>query len=370
MEFVFFQDKATEIKNAELTDEGYLHVPAKVGRTGILVYFKGDGTLDHLPEFSDYELGEAIPVLRDEIEAFDQESLKTYRHKVVTNEHPPIGLVDSSSTKAYQVGFTKGSVQRVGDTVKLGLVVTDQSTIRDIQSGKRQISMGYRSKFEIDAGVHPVYGAYKAKQTQIRCNHIAIVKTGRAGPEIAIGDAKTKGKVRKMPDEIMNLHRRTVGGVTVSFSDQGAEVVDQMATKVSVLETAVEDAESRIKEITAERDKLSGELDLERSKNSDVSALDAAVKIRADIIANARRINSEIVTDGQPNIEIMKSALSKVSTVDFTDKSGDYVQGAFDRAIMDAEKGANRDAAGNGSSVVSVADAARKNFIEKNSGRR
>jgi uncharacterized protein len=368
----FFHDQASQIKGTEITEEGFLHVPAHVGKPGILVYYRGDSQLDHIPEFKHLPLGTPIPILRDEKETFDPKSLASYRYKPVTNNHPLDGLLNSGTAKKHQVGMTKGKVRRTEDTIRLGLVITDQGAISDAQAGKRAISPGYTCELVVGDGVHPVWGEYKGKQTEIRCNHIAIVNAGRAGHKVRLGDeAKRKRKELNMPDkEILNLHRRTFGGVTVSFSDQGAEVVDGMTAKIAAYKKENDNLRVELADVKKKLDEAKGRLATLEDKQTDVAALDKAVNDRATLITDAKRLHPEIKTEGKTNTAIMLDALSKASTRDYSGKSDDFVRGAFLEAVDKAEKNANRSAQFDESPKVGLLDEARKKFIEEKSGRR
>jgi hypothetical protein len=368
----FFHDQTTEIKGAEITDEGFLHVPARVGRPGILQYYRGDGQLDHIPDFRGLPVGTPIPILRDDAETFDERSLASYRYKPVTNNHPVDGMLNSGTAKKHQVGMSKGEVRRAGDTIRLGLVVTDQSTIKDAQSGKREISPGYSCELVVEDGVHPVWGAYKGRQTEIRCNHIAIVNAGRAGHKVRLGDeAKRRRKEIDMSDkEILNLHRRTIGGVTVSFSDQGAEVFDAMNTKIAKYRVENSDLKAELADVKKKLDEAKGRVATLTDKKDDVGALDKAVNERAALITDAKRLYPKIETEGKTNTAVMLDALSHGSTRDYSEESDDFVRGAFLEAVGKAEEKANRDSLQDGGGPVNLVDEKRKEFISKNSGRR
>lgn len=373
MSKVFFHDQTTEIKGAEITDEGFLHVPARVGRPGILVYYRGDGQLDHIPEFKPLPVGTPIPILRDEAEVFDEKSLASYRYKPVTNNHPPVGMLNAGSAKKHQVGMSKGEVRRDSDVIRLGLVVTDQNTISDAQSGKREISPGYSCDLVVEDGVHPVWGDYMGRQTKIRCNHIAIVNAGRAGHQVRLGDeAKRRRKENDMSDkEILNLHRRTFGGVTVSFSDQGAEVFDGMTQRLAKLEKENTRLSAELSDAKKQRDEAKGRAATLADKAGDVGALDKAVNERAALITDAKRLHPKIETEGKTSAAIMADALSHGSSRDFTDESEDFLRGAFNQALGTAEKDANRSALkDDGGTPANLADAAREKFIKEKSGRR
>jgi hypothetical protein len=62
------------------------------------------------------------------------------------------------------------------------LFITDAEAIKDIRSGKREVSCGYDASYEATS---PGYGIQKA----IIGNHVAIVDSGRCGPMCKIGDS-------------------------------------------------------------------------------------------------------------------------------------------------------------------------------------
>ena len=71
-----------------------------------------------------------------------------------------------------------------------------------IESGKRELSIGYRCIYDIVSGIYEGQH-YDAIQRQIRGNHIALVEEGRSGPDIAVLDRLTftfDSKDIKMPD--------------------------------------------------------------------------------------------------------------------------------------------------------------------------
>jgi len=89
------------------------------------------------------------------------------------------------------------------------LTVTDQSAIDAIASGKlKEISCGYYFEPDFTAGefngVH-----YDFVMRNIRGNHVALVKEGRAGPDVAVHDAMPS-TLRKKVTKNMKLTRAQV----------------------------------------------------------------------------------------------------------------------------------------------------------------
>lgn len=66
--------------------------------------------------------------------------------------------------------------------------VFSQSLATLIEAGKRELSAGYRCRYEWEAGTWNGQ-AYDCVQRQIRGNHLASVHSGRMGPEVAVLDS-------------------------------------------------------------------------------------------------------------------------------------------------------------------------------------
>ena len=163
--------KIDALEKVEKTPEGFLRLPAKVTRTGIFIYRKADGSL--------------VKEFRSPDEVFNADSLSSLLGKPLTNNHPATGRVDSSNAKRHTVGFTSDSVQEDGKFVKVFLNIIDEATIRDIQSGKQELSCGYRCKVDSKSGEFEGE-RYDSIQRDIKYNHVALVDRGRAGAEVRL----------------------------------------------------------------------------------------------------------------------------------------------------------------------------------------
>jgi hypothetical protein len=147
--------------------DGRVVVDAHITRTGIFEYLDDRGRIRR--------------ELREDSEVFSPSSLATFRMVPVTNDHPPVGLVDASNARKYMIGSTGDNVLRDDDHVRATIMVTDADTIRQMEAGKLEVSCGYQCDLDETPGVHPVYGKYDARQRNIRGNHVAIVDSARAG---------------------------------------------------------------------------------------------------------------------------------------------------------------------------------------------
>jgi hypothetical protein len=168
-------------KNMTVTPEGFLichNVP--ISRVGWYEYL-GDEI------GADDQSGKVVKVFRSPEEVFSAGAIASFEGKPVTDEHPPELVTPENATR-----YAKGAVQNVRqgsgqetDLLLADLVIYDQTLINEVQDGKREVSCGYDVNY-LDNGD----GTYS--QQQISGNHVAVVKSGRAGNRVAIKDSKEK----------------------------------------------------------------------------------------------------------------------------------------------------------------------------------
>lgn len=81
------------------------------------------------------------------------------------------------------------------------LIITDAEAIAAIESGEyRELSAAYMYEAEMEPGMFDGQH-YDGKMRNIRGNHVAIVREGRAGPDVAVADSgsKIKNEAGKAP---------------------------------------------------------------------------------------------------------------------------------------------------------------------------
>lgn len=86
-----------------------------------------------------------------------------------------------------------------------GLIVTDAEAIAAIESGEyKELSAAYQYEADMTPGIFSGEH-YDGKMANIRGNHVAIVREGRAGPDVAVADSG--GKIKKKPREARSIMR-------------------------------------------------------------------------------------------------------------------------------------------------------------------
>lgn len=179
---MFFADRLT-LDAPRRTRDGYMVTRAKAARAGIYDYLGSE--LD--PQGTRFEANDIVKVWRPEAEVFARDSVASFLMKPITNDHPS-EPVTADSWRTYAKGVV-GQALREGDFLAFDLVLMDADLIRSVESGKRELSNGYSSDISFEDGKTPDGDAYQAVQRNIRGNHVAVVKKGRAGPFCRISDA-------------------------------------------------------------------------------------------------------------------------------------------------------------------------------------
>lgn len=337
-------DTAT-LGNVRTTDEGYLLANVRTARTGVQTYL---GAEMGRPDLA------TVNVYRDEAEVFRKTSLQTFGLLPLTDDHPG-DLVTADTAKAVSVGTTSEEVLRDGEYLRIGIKITDAATIRKVQDGKRELSVGYTSEIVWGDGIAADGTPYQAKQTNIVGNHIAIVDAGRAGPLARIGDGKPEAVARwgALPitdekDAIMAdaIQTRTVmiDGLSVVTTDAGAQALEKLNNTIADLKTTMTDAEKTAKdaldakdaELAAKDAQIAG---LAKAALTDAD-LDAKVAARADLIGKAKSVAKDIDTTGLSDAAIRKAAVVAVlGDAAVAGKSDAYIDARFDILSEDAAKG-------------------------------
>lgn len=165
-------DRGHALRSPRRNAAGFLLVDGYAASVGCLLYPDAS-----MPDGIRRELR-----LREDLET----SLAGYEGIPLTDDHPAVGMLDPSNARDYQRGTVLGPAHMDGEQVAVSTVITDASLIAAVESGKVQLSPGYRVKLDSTPGVHPIHGRFDARQVQVIPNHLAIVARGRGGPAVRL----------------------------------------------------------------------------------------------------------------------------------------------------------------------------------------
>ena len=326
---LFLRDKHSFQSKRRYTDEGFLVVPSRIARTGIQDYFAGElGIKDGDPM-------RVIRVYRPPEEVFSPESMQSFENKSITDNHPQKS-VSIENVKSLTVGHTASGVERDGDFLIAELHIKDAKTIKQVESGKVELSNGYSSDIEFVEGVTDSGQKYDAVQRNIRGNHIAIVEKGRAGSAVKISDNKKEPTMAKI----------NVSGVDIEVTDQAKQAFEVLQGQLKDAEeekkkmedeeeeekkkTEDEDEEEKKKESEV-KDSLQAKLDDAKSKIWTDSEKKAFLKSEISLVSDAKAICPDLDITDKLGLEIKKAVVAdKRPSIDLADKSADYINASFD----------------------------------------
>lgn len=341
-------------------DRGELRKPEKDQRTG---YLRADGFITKVGVFR-YRLkgGKIRRELRLPEEVFHADSIRSFDEAPITNGHPVENL-DASNTKKHQVGSVRDP-RREDAHMRARLLVTDADTIKQAESGKRDLSCGYTCELEQHAGVTDGIDGiddglrYDAIQRNIRGNHVAILDAGRAGGTVSIrldaNDAimseedEPIAPAPKPKETTMDTITKRIDGMDIECTKQGAQAIDKLQAKNDELIENADVVKTETEKQKARADKAEEDL-AKHKKDTDAKLAPEAVQKRVDervkLITDARDVlgekdadGKEIKLDSMTDVEIKKLVIAKSSDVDLADKSSDYVNARFDSALEDSAR--------------------------------
>ena len=334
---MLIRDRLHITTQREYTDEGFLKVPARISRVGTQQYLAIEMDL------SDRDPYDKITVYRPKEEVFNADSLASFVNKPVTNDHPPV-LVDSSNFKEYAVGFSGGAIIQDGLFVKADqLVISDKEAIEAVESGKVELSNGYTCDIEWTPGMTEDGEHYDAIQRNIRGNHIAIVKKGRAGSQCRVADNSPTNEYEGI------MRKITIDGVDYEVSESAAQAVSKLQKQLSDAEEKAKSKEDELAEKEDEmaekeeeskktEDSLQARLDDALSKMPTSEAIDKLVADRSAFIDSVRKVEAEYDFVGKDEDTIRKEIVSKhCSNVQLDSVSGDYIKARFDILVETAD---------------------------------
>lgn len=201
--------------------------------------------------YSGRQLGKTGPdadriyqVLRPAEELADPECIESFKLVPWVDEHTMLGPVAEELMPGAVAAERKGVQGVTGEKVffKAGTLFSNikafSSTLDAlIQAGKRELSLGYRCIYDWTAGVFEGQ-PYDVVQRKIRGNHLALVREGRMGPDVAVMDSFTFSFDAMEATMAEPTEGAGTGGVEAMTLTQVAELVSTLAPQVAKLTEA------------------------------------------------------------------------------------------------------------------------------------
>lgn len=360
------------------TAQGFLRVDGYVTRTGVLKYTTPDG--------------QTIRQLRDPKEIFNKDSLETLKGIPVTLRHPP-KLITTKDVKQYMVGFSSFDIEPVGNKIKTQLTITDDAAIQSVENEDTvELSCGYECELEESQGTFDGE-QYDFIQRNVKYNHIALVKKGRAGADVRVlMDAEDSLYVHDESVEAKTTQEKPIME-KVMINGQEFEVAPELAAalkahmeKMQAEMDGMKPAVAKEAELLKEKEVAQAKMDamnveIENLKkdlstkmdSTDESKVAERVKARISLIETAKRFVADGKFEEMTDLDIKKTVItSDLSSINLDGKSEDYVNASFDYIVertkasddQKAKLGKKLTAANKDSAVEESSEEARKKSMQ------
>ncbi len=321
---VFLNDRLTFDKDARICADGCLVAEVFAARTGLQDYMGYE--VD--PTGARFARDAVVKVYRPESEVFKTDSLATFVGAPVTVEHPS-EAVTADNWKRLGVGEIHGEIARDGQRVRVPIIIRDADAVKAATSTHKQLSMGYATELVFPQdGKHPDGTACDAYQTNLKINHIALVRAARGGPELRVVDERAPAQETKIVKTII------VDGLPVNLGDVAAveAVLAKKDAAIADSAAALDAEKAKVATLTAEKTAL-------EKKVADAEAvdLDKLVADRAALVAKAKAIKADVVTDGKSADEIRKAIVDAQLGDDAKDFDAAQIAAAFAVISKDAK---------------------------------
>lgn len=332
---------------ATKNEDGFIYDTPILTRTGVFVYLNPDGS-----ERREYRPPE---------EVFHADSLQGYKGLPITNGHP--GLVTSANAANHTIGAVLGEARQDGNNLIADIVIHNPAAVN---AGNKELSVGYKLDLDETPGISPDGERYDAVQRNIRPNHLAIVKKGRAG----VARLNMDGDAVFNDKDVTMSKMRLDNGIEYDAAPEVIQAYNKLKQDAADSEAAKAKEQARADAAEADLKKLQSELP--QMKQDALVAARSRVELEA--VANTHQVEFNADSADRAIKEGVIKAI-RGDSVSFDGKSDDYVQAAYDFALQshaeaqkaDAVAKQRQDMADKGQPEVS-AEAARAKYINSMNG--
>lgn len=298
------KDKAT-VKLVTREPNGFARFAAAITRTGVFAYHDA--------------AGKVVREYRPADEVMRADSLRTFDGAPLTNEHAQI---DPRTAAKHAVGSVYGvKPDADGTHVAAEILVYDAATIEAIESGKTQLSCGYRCTLDFTPGTSPDGETYDAIQRNIVGDHVALVTLGRAGTaQLRMDDAETACSFE------------------TENQDEEISIMEELKKELATLTAKLAELQSAHDKVEAERDAAVVKADA-AEKAAKAAAADVAPAVAERVALLQAAAKFEVRVDGLDNDAVRAAIVEKIDGAKVPDgKSRDYLLGRYEAAIERAAK--------------------------------
>lgn len=275
-------------------------------------------------------------VYRPAEELADPECIASFRLLPWIDEHVMLGPEEKGLLPAERKGVQGVIGEEIyfdPDAFEAGgllgnIKVFSQSLAGLIEAGKRELSCGYRCQYEWKSGVFNGQ-PYDLIQRRIRGNHLALVESGRMGPEVSVLDGSALDQMTFTIEKGIDMAEENKdGGAKSSMSlEDVTAFIEGMGPVVEFVKNLMNGGGAAVTPAAVDadpekKDDAEGEKEDDAEKKDEGACMDAAVQAA---VAKALAAKPQIT---------FKDVMAEVTRRDALAKQLSVHVGAFDHAEM------------------------------------
>lgn len=303
---------------ARRDDNGFIFDTPVLTRTGVFIYRQPDGTIRR-----EY---------RPPDEVFKADSLRAYKGIPITDEHH--GVVTKENAHLV-VGSVLTEGKQEGKNLTAEIVIHNTKAV---DLGKKELSVGYAVELEHTSGVTEDGEPYDAIQRNIRPNHLAIVKAGRAGNAMLNMDAADAVEFNEDGEPQMGDTQTKLSDIRldsgITYQAAPEVIVEFNKLKQDAANALTEKEKEAARADTAEAKIKTLESQIETLKQDAVNQ--AKARMALETVAKAHKVEVKADSTDRQLREGVIAAIRQ-DGADLSQKSDAYIEAAFDLAVAQAK---------------------------------
>ena len=323
----------------EVDENGYrIYKDSKITKEGVFPYFNSSVGIEGKAD------DEVVYVYRPAEEISKIELIEDFNNRPIplTDEHEMIGEgMTAPEDKGVEGTLDKVWFDSSDNSLRGNITVYSRRMQSEIDSGKKELSLGYFCQYDIEAGYFNGK-RYDAIQRFIRPNHIALVEKGRSGSDVRVLD---RAICYDSIETELIMETKDIEHIKGLYKDLKAETFDELKSSLMACDFdefreifKEEDEEEEKKTEDEEEEKASEDEDEEEKKTEDEELEEekkgedkCGATDSADVIAS---LKAEIAALRSATDSLPKSLRADMKEAnDLAIKLSDYV-GTFDASDM------------------------------------
>lgn len=345
-----------KLAKAKVTDDGFIKGEAVVTRPGIFKYITADGKVSRR--------------FRPPEEVSKQSHLDSMKMMPITDGHPKERWVDVTNARQASIGQTGENIKVVDQYPIAPISIIDQAAINDIKAGKiTELSLGYTTELDHTPGTYQGE-PYDCIQRNMQCNHLALVKHGRANAansgefaQVNLCDSLDSSIFTDSNDAVLdsqvedisisfgnqqkegdnNMLKITLDGIQYDAAPEVVNALNKGKTTIDEKQKQLDDAGVAYKKLQADHDALQakhdtldGELKKSKAANDSID-IKGLAKARLKIVDEARAILSDEESkkiEDMADADIKKAVIKAMSpNVNLDEKNDVYIDARYEACI-------------------------------------